>query len=393
MARNACPVNFTDAPCPDPIRLNPSNPHSPHTDALWIADRDGLDSWLAHVNGLLAVDTEFMRTNTYYARLALIQLAHAGRYALVDPLALHPGQSLSRMDERDAPTWIMHSPSEDLEVLAPLLPHGPGNLFDTQLAAAFVGMGLGTSYRTLVETFCGVFLDKGETRSNWMQRPLTDSQLEYATLDVVYLHAIHENLQQQLIERDRMTWFQADCERLKQRTGDRASDEQPQRSLRGASSWPRERQALLRRVLLWREATARELDQPRPWLLQDAQIMSLAEDIPGSTSALAERTRGQRALRGPQRKTLLDVLHQPVTDQEMQATAPIPAALDSTGKRALNAMKQDVNRLAEQLDLPPGLLAARKMLEEYIATWTWPDALQGWRHDLLHEQLSAHLPG
>jgi ribonuclease D len=361
-------------------------------DARWIDNRSDLDAWLDNIGDSIAVDTEFMRTNTFFAKLALIQIAHDGHYALIDPLAASIDTALADMDRAKAPLWIMHSPSEDLEVFAPLLPEGPGRLFDTQLAAAFTGMGLGTSYRALVETVTGVTLDKGETRSNWLQRPLTASQRSYATLDVVHLHAVHDHLQQKLEQRDRVAWFQADCERLKQRTGARGDDDQPQRRLHGAADWPRERQALLRRVLLWRETTARELDQPRPWLLQDAHIMSVVEDIPDNNNDLAARTRGQRALRGPQRKALLDLLHESVGDTEIKATAAIPASLDNEGKKALKAMKQDINTLAESLDLPPGLLAPRKHLETFIATRSWPQALEGWRRELLHDRLAARLP-
>jgi len=373
--------------------LNDTRPAPASHNAEWIDTRDGLEKWLSGVDGQLAVDTEFMRRNTYHAQLALVQLAHDDRHALVDPLAAPIGDALARMDAGQSPLWIMHSPSEDLGVLAPLLPQGPRRLFDTQLAAAFCGMGLGISYRALVEAVTGEQLDKGETRSDWMRRPLTAAQRLYATLDVVHLHAVHQHLDRALRERDRMAWFEHDCERLKQRACGRNGDDQPQQALRGAASWPSERQALLRRVLLWRETTAIAIDKPRPWLLQDAQVMSLVDQPPASGNELTTRTQGQRALRGQQRQQLLDVLQRPVDPDEIAATAPIPAGLDSAGRRILSGMKHEVDRLAQALDLPAGLLAPRKMLELYIATREWPDALDGWRREILEQRLSACLPG
>jgi ribonuclease D len=372
--------------------LNDHRPDPASADADWIQTREALDAWLAGVDGLMAVDTEFMRRNTYHAQLALVQLAHDGRYALVDPLAAPIGDALADLDAEREPLWIMHSPSEDLGVLAPHLPAGPRRLFDTQLAAAFCGMGLGISYRALVEAVTGVQLDKGETRSDWLQRPLTGSQRLYAKLDVVHLDAIHTHLDRLLRERGRMAWFEHDCERLKARATGRNDDGQPQQALRGAAAWPRESQALLRRVLLWRDTTARAIDKPRPWLLQDAQAMSLVEDIPASGNELSARTQGQRALRGRQRNDLLEELRRPVDADEVAATASIPAALDGAGRRILAGMKQEVDRLARELDLPAGLLAPRKMLELYIATREWPDPLDGWRRELLHERLATHLP-
>ncbi|GAB3040524.1 ribonuclease D [Oleiagrimonas citrea] len=372
--------------------MNQNTSSTAAAEAEWIDTRGQLDAWLASVDGLLAVDTEFMRRNTYYAQLALIQFGHDGRRALIDPLAFEIGDALANMDRAAAPLWIMHSPSEDLDVMAPLLPGGPARLFDTQLAAAFCGLGLGMSYRALVEHVTGVQLDKGETRSDWMQRPLTASQRRYATLDVVYLHAIHEHLQRELEARDRLDWFEHDCQQLKQRASDRGIDPQPQRALRGGAFWSPDKQALLRRVLLWRENTARTLDKPRPWLLQDAQIMALVDERPDSDAAIAALTQGQRALRAPQRTELLELLRRPVTDDEIEATDAIPAPLDGAGKRVLAEMKHDVHALAESIDLPPGLLAPRKVLEELIATRNWPRALTGWRTDLLHDRLMARLP-
>ena len=157
--------------------------------ADWIDNRDALQSWLAGIpdDAAIGLDTEFMRRNTFYPQLALLQLGWNGRHALIDPLAFEIGGALQPLLGDGAAVTIMHSASEDLETLSPMLPNGPKILFDTQIAAAFVGMGLGISYRALVAELAGVELDKGETRSDWMQRPLTASQTSYAALDVVYL--------------------------------------------------------------------------------------------------------------------------------------------------------------------------------------------------------------
>ncbi|QNK01608.1 ribonuclease D [Dyella telluris] len=365
---------------------------APHAD--WIQRREDLQAWLAELPGdaALGFDTEFMRRNTFYPQLALIQLGWNGRYALVDPLAFDINDALRPLIGEGNAVTVMHSASEDLEALSPLLPHGPRQLFDTQIAAAFVGMGLGISYRALVAELAGAELDKGETRSDWLQRPLTDSQRVYATLDVVYLKTVHEQLAERLAQRDRTAWHAEDCERLKQRACYREGDPQPQRGFRSASEWRPEQQALLRRVLLWRDQSARSLDRPRPWLLEDAAAMSLAQQPPRSARELEERTRGQRALRSPQRVELLDLLQRPVDADEISATGPILESPQGEAKRALAAMKDSVDKHAEQLELPPGLLCPRKVLEEYVVTAEWPDFLEGWRRGVLFEPLSSLLP-
>lgn len=362
--------------------------------ADWIGQRNELEQWLAGLSssGVLALDTEFMRRNTFYPQFALLQLGLKGRYALVDPLAFEIGNALQPLDNANVIT-VMHSASEDLETLSSHLPEGPRTLFDTQIAAAFVGMGLGMSYRALVAELVGAELDKGETRSDWLQRPLTASQREYAALDVVHLETVYQQLAERLAQRDRTSWHAEDCERLKRKSCQREGDPQPQLAYRGAAEWPPEQQALLRRILRWRDATARLLDKPRPWLLEDALALSLAQQPPKHQEELDRRCAGQRALRSPQRADLFELMQPPVSAEEIARTNPIPPIPQGKAKQALAGMKQCVDTLATELDLPAGLLCSRRVLEEFVVTAQWPDALEGWRHGLLHDRLTGLLPG
>jgi ribonuclease D len=363
--------------------------------ADWIDHRDALQAWLAAIpaDAAIGVDTEFMRRNTFHPQLALLQLGWNGRYALVDPLAFDIGDALQPMLGSGPAVTVMHSASEDLETLAPLLPDGPQVLFDTQIAAAFAGMGLGISYRAIVAELAGIELDKGETRSDWLQRPLTDSQRAYAALDVVYLKTIHEQLAERLQQRDRSAWHAEDCERLKRRASHRDGDPQPQRALRGAAEWSIARQAMLRRLLLWRDSAARRFDVPRSWLFDDTLAMSLAQQPPTSLAELEQRGRGQRSLRSAQRSELFALMLSDVEAGEIAATTTIPAHPQGEAKKALVAMKECVDSRAAELDLPPGLLCPRKALEEYVVTAVWPDLLEGWRREVLHDRLSSLLPG
>jgi ribonuclease D len=366
---------------------------TPSDAATWIADVPSLQRWLDACAdaSVLGLDTEFMRRDTFHARLALVQLAAAGRSALLDPLAFDAGPVLRAYLDPAAVTCVMHSPSEDIEVLAPLLPQGPPHLFDTQLAAAYAGFGVGLSYQRLVAELTGVALPKDETRSDWLKRPLSDAQCAYAALDVAYLAPLHAELTRRLAARGVSDWFAEDCERLLARIGDE-DDPQPQRAIRSAADWPRDRVALLRRLLLWRERMARSLDTPRGWLLDDANAAQLALDPPATLEALHQRTRGQRTLRGAARADLLEQLRRPLTPEEIDATAAVPAALDPAGKRALAAMKAAVDVLALELDLPAPLLAARRPLEAYLETRQWPARLRGWRRAQLEPRLAPLLP-
>lgn len=370
----------------------PSPDHCP--EAAWIAQRDDLDQWLQQIpdGDAVGMDTEFTRRNTFYSQLSLLQLGHRGRYALVDPLAFELGDTLEKHLGQRPLTCIMHSAGEDLETLAPWLPHGPAILFDTQIAAAFTDGDLGPGYRKLVAQYCGVELDKGETRSDWNRRPLSDSQKCYATLDVVYLEALHAALAAKLQQQDRTAWFNADCETLKLRAQPDILPDQPQRDLRAAADWPLAQQALLRRLLLWRERTARAIDTPRTWLIDNTQALDLARHPPADMNQLMQATRGQRALRGPQRRELLELLQAPADADEIAATAAIPARPHGDDKEALRRMKQAVDTLATSLALPPGLLCPRKTMETFIDTRQWPASLDGWRKNLLEKPLGSLLP-
>lgn len=356
----------------------------------WIDRTDALRHLTADVPEALGIDTEFMRISTFYPRLALIQIARDHHVALIDPVADIDLASLGDVLADPSRTIVMHSASEDLEAIATRLPQGIAHLFDTQIAAAFAGLGAGLGYQKLVQEVFGQTLPKGETRSDWLRRPLSPEQIEYAAQDVVHLPALFTLLSERVGRRGYSAWLAADCARMIERAGRREPDPEPQTALRGAADWPVERQALLRRVLIWRDATARRTDTPRPWILDDARALDLASRPPADTSELAERTRGVRGLRGPLRGELLGVLRRPLADDEL-SFAPIPRAPLPREKPALTALKEAVAARAAELDLPETLLCARRHLEALLVTGEWPAALNGWRREVLEKPLMALL--
>jgi ribonuclease D len=361
--------------------------------AAWIADAATFADYLAPLapGGVVGLDTEFMRRDTFYAKLALIQIAADGRCALVDPLAFDCAPGMRRLVE--GRVCVMHSASEDMDVLAPLLEGAPLQLFDTQIAAAMCGLGFGLSYQRLVALLLETEIPKDETRSDWLRRPLSGPQLDYAEQDVAHLHELHGLLDAQLRQRGRQEWHAQDCARLARRARRDEGDPQPQRTFRGAAAWPRVKQVLLRRILLWRERSARTLDKPRPWLLDDPAMLSLAQQPPASPNELFERTRGLRALRSAPRADLFEVLSVPVSEAEMAETASIPPSPFGEAKAAVTAMKLAADAIALELDVPGGLLCPRRALEEYVVTRTWPEALAGWRREVLEPVLAPKLPG
>jgi ribonuclease D len=358
--------------------------------ADWIERSADLQSLLQDAPSTLGLDTEFMRTDTFLPRLALVQIQSGERIALIDPTAAVDPAPLAQVLGDPTRVIVMHSAGEDLEALA-TWSCTIARLFDTQIAASFAGLGAGLGYQKLVREITGVELPKAETRSDWLRRPLSPQQLEYAAQDVAHLPALHAELTTRLEQRGYTAWFEEECARLLERARNREPDAEPQMALRGAADWPIATQALLRRVLRWRDATARTIDRPRSWLLDDAHALDLSLRPPSDASQLAERTRGLRALRSEQRIALLDVLQAPLTEADL-VFMPIPHAPDSREKQIIAAMKEAVVARAKELDLPDGLLCARRHLESLLVTRRWPSALEGWRRGVLHDALMAKLP-
>lgn len=358
----------------------------------WIAQPEAAATLLARHpdTRVIGLDTEFMRIDSFYPRLALVQVNLDGEIALLDPLALSGVGALAPLLADPANTCVMHSASEDLEALAEAVPAGLGRLFDTQIAAAMTGFGAGLSYQKLVAAIVGVDLPKAETRSDWLRRPLSAEQLDYAAQDVVHLAMLHAELDARLDRLGRREWHAEDCQRLLHKARSRDGDTQPQRGFKSAAEWPPERQALLRRVLLWREATARRVDKPRPWLLDDMHIMDFVTKPPRDADELFQRAKGLRALRGAQRDELLAVLQEPLAPEEMDFAPifPMPAPAQ---KRTIAAMKDEVVAIAAGLEIPDGLLCARRHIEAFVFDRQWPEALEGWRKALLFETLSGKL--
>ena len=357
----------------------------------WIATPEALDARLSSWAGerVVALDTEFLRERTYYPKLALVQMAAAGEIALVDPLVPGIPERLARLLVDPSVTKLMHSASEDLQAFARGCGAVPSPLFDTQVAAAMAGLGAGLSYQKLVEQLCGIVLEKGETRSDWLRRPLSESQLHYAADDVRHLHAMHADLQARLLVLDRLDWHDADAARAVRNARDDAEDPNPQLAIRSASSLDADAQRRLRRLLRWREAEARRSDRPRGWVLDNDVAVAMSRRPIDSFERLDALLDAQPKAPRRARRELWDLLAAPVAEDEREL--PLLRAAEPVDKQRLRQMQDAVAALAATLGIPDGLLCARKHLETLLDGRDWPDALAGWRRSLLEPVLTPLL--
>lgn len=358
---------------------------------LWIDQPEHLATHLAAWKNqpLVALDTEFIRERTYYPQLALVQLAVPGEILLVDPTVPGMAEVLRPLLEDPAICKLMHSASEDLQALLRGCAAVPSPLFDTQVAAAMAGLGAGLSYLKLVEQITGVTLEKGETRSDWLRRPLSTSQLKYAADDVLHLHAVHSALETKLRELDRLDWLRADTERAIGNARNDADDPLPHMALRSAQSLDATGQARLCRLLRWRDVEARRVDRPKSWVLDNELAVLLSRRPPDDFHRFNTLLDAHPKAPRKSRRELWTLIEAPLSESE-RAIA-LNTASDSLDKQRLKLLQEAVAGVAQSLNLPEGLLCARKHLEALLDGRGWPDALEGWRRERLEPVLGPLL--
>lgn len=353
---------------------------------LWIDRPSDLLDRLRHAPAQVGLDTEFIRERTYWPRLALVQMAVGDEILLVDPLV--PGMPEALAAWLDAPgvLKVMHSASEDLIALRCACGALPRPMYDTQVAAALAGTGAGLGYQKLVEQIAGVTLPKGETRSDWLRRPLSPTQLEYAADDVRYLGALHEATAARLRELGREAWLAGDLERMLATAARDEGEAWPHLALRSAQFLDHDGQRRLLRLLRWRERHAREHDLPRSWVLDNELATALSRDPPIDAAALQRQL--DATPKSPRRlaAAIWQALSTPQPDED-----GMPMAAGDPDRNALRRLQDAVARRSGELSLPDGVLASRRHLEALLESGQWPTALQGWRRAELEPALSGLL--
>ena len=355
-----------------------------------------------HECASIAIDTEFMRTDTYYPIPALIQINDGEQTALIDPLAMDSMHSLRELMTDPSTEKVLHACSEDVEVFHRLLGVVPAPLFDTQIAAAFVGSGFSVGYANLTKTILGVELPKGETRSNWLRRPLSQAQCHYAALDVEYLWKLQIALKKQLSQLDRSAWVEEECGRL---IREALTVQDPAQSiLRFKAAWKLsdEAQTALFVLSRWREQEAQNNNRPRNHIVHEKVLYALAEQRPASLQALSSIPELSDKVIDRYGQTWLDLLQQ---------STPPPA--DTAGlldlvnqkrppqakqKKQVSALRSVVADLAIKLDMAQEALARKKDYEHIVAELnrgrpfqqSLPQHFQsGWRQQVLVPALAC----
>ncbi|WP_444926741.1 ribonuclease D [Microbulbifer sp. TRSA002] len=337
----------------------------------------------------VALDTEFMRSRTFYPQPALVQVGDGKHCYLIDNLAIEELQPLRDLLLDTSVTKIMHSCSEDLETLERLLGVIPEPIFDTQIAAAICGMGAGLGYAATVNQLLHIELPKSETRSDWLQRPLSDAQKTYAALDVAWLPVLYGVLVKDLNAKGRLEWLREDCASLVVTARNPNPPEVYYQKVKGAWRLRSKQLAVLQDVCAWREKQARALNMPRNHLLKENICLGLAQQLPRHRGALSQLGMEGRALR-EHGDALLKIVAQACERSDPPARMQQP--LNRQQGEILKQLRLEMVSIAERAGLPAEILIRKKELEALVQARR-PELegrLRGWRADVIgHPLLEA----
>lgn len=384
--------------------MHPRTESIPIPYAFVDSDR-ALAAYCAAIAGdrLIAIDTEFVGEKTYYADLELVQIrGERGDIALVDVRGIDDPAPLAALLLDPTKEKILHSGTQDIQILHRWLGGAVEPVFDTQIAAAMAGDGAQMSYANLVARHCGATVAKDHTVSDWSHRPLSAAQLDYAAGDVVYLHELREKLLKELRALDREQWYRDEqASRVRDIVADMGENTPDSELYTDVKEWGKlkgRQLATLQLLAAWRERKARTLNEPRRKLMPDQALVTLARLCPGSR----EEIRSARQLpQGPANRFIDELLSVVAEAKKLpkeqwpkreHSQAPdIPAGV-------IEMMQALVRTVAEEQRIAATLLTTSSELNSLVANRRRINeedyqVLRGWRRQFVGDKLLALLEG
>jgi len=351
---------------------------------FWIDDAAGLDRLIGELadEPVYGLDTEFHRERTYFPHLALVQIAWSRGIAVVDPIAVDVAP-LARV--LDGPgLMICHAAEQDLEVLRLACGTRPGRLFDTQVAAAFIGLGFAALAR-LVTAMTGATLAKGDRLTDWTRRPLDESQIAYAAADVEHLLELHEKLCARAAESGTLGWVEEECEVLRNRSTGTPEVETAWWRIKGSRTLRGKSRGVAQEVAAWRERLAMARDIPPRFVLPDLAMAGIIQRPPRTREQLATvRGLEQRHVRGATADEIFAAIERGLALDAGELRLPgrgEPPLDDDAGPTVALGLAL-VAQIAAQRQMEPSLLATRADVQAIAAGRSSGRLATGWRADL-----------
>ncbi|HBY38535.1 MAG TPA: ribonuclease D [Alteromonas sp.] len=366
-------------------------------DYIFIQDQETLDLVCARAarHKAIAIDTEFVRTRTLAPALGLVQLFDGHQLALIDPLAIDDLSSLTSLLVNPDVIKVLHSCSEDLEAFLATFSLVPRPIFDTQFAAGLLGLGTTMGYGRMIEMLLEITLEKGESRTDWLARPLSDNQCRYAADDVLYLLPAFEQLYDMVEARGKLDWVLSESASLSEKKKATMPAEYAYLQIKNAWKLSSQQLTVLKHLAAWRLTRAQQKDMALNFVFKEAHLFELALRMPQSKGALSRihcLTPQERRLRP---EILLDIIRQGLEEfDNTSSEAHIPRIkrlIDFPHyKQTLARLKHAAAEIAVEQGVSEEVIASKKQLNQLIK-WHWfdidecrvqglkPDVLTGWR--------------
>jgi ribonuclease D len=347
----------------------------------------------------IAVDTEFVRTRTLYPQLGLIQIYDGKQLVLVDPLVIDDFSSLTELLTNPNVVKVLHSCSEDLETFWHAFKIMPSPIFDSQFAASITGMGPALGYAKLVEIMLEVTVDKGESRTDWLARPLRIEQCDYAAKDVLYLFQLYPELKARVEEQNKLPWVYAEIANLSAKKRTPIPLDSVYLTIK--NNWKLSSKALLvlKKLAAWRTSTARQRDMALNFVVREENLVSIAMLQPSSKNEL----RSIQGVNPHEVRIHGDALLSIVADCQSVSEEAYPPKVKRLNdveeyKNTAASVKKICLNIAEIHDIPPELVGSKKQINQLLK-WCWftqdetrdmglqPDLLSNWRRAFFVEEL------
>lgn len=344
----------------------------------------------------VALDTEFVWERTYYPQLGLIQIALSDEECyLIDPIAIKDLSALGKLLSDRGVVKILHDAPQDLTILHRATGAVPQNIFDTRLAAGFSDFEATLSLANLIKELLDIDLAKNETRTNWVKRPLTEAQVEYALDDVRYLRAIRVLLLTRIIGPKIKSWLQEELNLLNNPANyNGANQSERYRKIRGASNLNQKELAILKNLSIWRDGVAQKRDRPRGHIIKDTGLLEIAKIQPEDIEILKDKTSLSDKAISRYSNNIIGIVS--ATKEQEPTHYPeqkLPTRLNSGEKKTLENLNGLITLKCELLGIAPSLIGNASELKQLTRTLRTNKTLNieqlrqtsGWRKSFLED--------
>ena len=348
---------------------------------------------------VLAIDTEFVRTRTLYPKLGLIQVNDGENLALIDPVAIDDLSPFWHLLTSENICKVLHACSEDLEVFLTAANCRPVNLIDSQIMMSFLGHGLSMGYAAMVNYYLDIEIDKSESRTDWMKRPLTVKQLDYAQADVDYLFQLYPRIYNDVEQAGWIDAAKQESELLIEKKFTPIDETKLYRNIKLSWKLSPKQLYLLQHLADWRFQQAKKRDMPIGFIAKDHTLFALAVHNPNNVGTMASLEGVEMLDVRHKGKAMLSVLKKAEADDNGEYPEKILRLDEYPGyKQIFKKVKSFIIEHAVKVDLLPENLASKKQINQFLS-WHFKlnaapeyslkvDILIGWRKSLFGESLS-----